>query len=62
MEFTGASLAEAVAAASSNPSQLLGIGDDWGTIDVGRQANITVLSAAAEVIQTFLGGHAMIAQ
>jgi N-acetylglucosamine-6-phosphate deacetylase len=62
MEFTGASLVEAVAAASRNPSQLLGIGDDWGTIDIGRQANITVLSAAAEVIQTFLGGRAMIAQ
>jgi N-acetylglucosamine-6-phosphate deacetylase len=62
MEFTGASLVEAVAAASRNPSHLLGIGDDWGTIDIGRQANITVLSAAAEVIQTFLGGRAMIAQ
>jgi N-acetylglucosamine-6-phosphate deacetylase len=62
MEFTGASLAEAVAAASRNPSQLLGIGDDWGTIDIGRQANITVLSPAAEVIQTFLGGRAMIPQ
>jgi N-acetylglucosamine-6-phosphate deacetylase len=62
MKFTGASLIEAVAAASRNPSQLLGIGDDWGTIDIGRQANITVLSAAAEVIQTFLGGRAMIAQ
>jgi N-acetylglucosamine-6-phosphate deacetylase len=62
MEFTGASLAEAVAAASRNPSQLLGIGDDWGTLDIGRRANITVLSPAAEVIQTFLSGRAMIAQ
>ena len=57
MEFTGASLPTAVAAASRNPSQLMGISDRWGTIEVGRQANITVLSSAAEVIETFLAGR-----
>jgi N-acetylglucosamine-6-phosphate deacetylase len=62
MEFAGVSLATAVAAASRNPSQLLGISDSWGTIEVDRQANITVLSSAAEVIQTFLAGRAMIAK
>jgi N-acetylglucosamine-6-phosphate deacetylase len=61
VEFTGASLSTAVAAASHNPSQLMGIGDNWGSLDVGRKANITVLSSAAEVIQTFLAGHATIA-
>jgi N-acetylglucosamine-6-phosphate deacetylase len=61
MEFTGADLATAAAAASRNPSQLMGISDTWGTIKVNRQANITVLSSAAEVIQTFLGGRATIA-
>jgi N-acetylglucosamine-6-phosphate deacetylase len=61
MEFTGASLATAVTAASRNPSQLMGINDNWGTIDVDRPANITVLSSAAEVIQTFLAGRATIA-
>jgi N-acetylglucosamine-6-phosphate deacetylase len=60
LEFTGASLSTAVAAASHNPSQLMGIGDSWGSLDVGRKANITVLSSAAEVIQTFLSGHATI--
>jgi N-acetylglucosamine-6-phosphate deacetylase len=60
MEFTGASLSTAAAAASHNPSQLMGIGDNWGSLDVGRQANITVLSSAAEVIQTFLAGNATI--
>ena len=57
MEFTGADLATAAAAASRNPSQLMGISDTWGTIEVNRQANITVLSSAAEVIQTFLAGR-----
>ncbi len=31
MKFTGASLKTAVAAASRNPSQLMGIGDSWGS-------------------------------
>jgi N-acetylglucosamine-6-phosphate deacetylase len=57
MQFTGADLATAVAAASRNPSQLMGISDSWGTIEVGRPANLTVLSPEADVIQTFLGGR-----
>ena len=61
MAFTGASLNTAVAAASHNPSQLMGIGDGWGSLDVGRTANITVLSSEADVIQTFLAGRATIA-
>ncbi len=61
VEFTGASLNTAVGAASYNPSQLMGIGDDWGSLDTGRAANITVLSSGAEVIQTFLAGRATIA-
>ena len=61
MEFTGTSLSTAVAAASRNPSQLMGIDDNWGSIDVDRTANITVLSSTAEVIQTFLAGRATIA-
>jgi N-acetylglucosamine-6-phosphate deacetylase len=60
MEFTGASLTTAVTAASRNPAQLMGINDNWGTIDVDRRANITVLSSAAEVVQTFLAGRATI--
>jgi N-acetylglucosamine-6-phosphate deacetylase len=61
MEFTGADLSTAATAASRNPSQLMGISDTWGAIEVNRQANITVLSSAAEVIQTFLGGRPTIA-
>jgi N-acetylglucosamine-6-phosphate deacetylase len=60
IEFTGASLGTAVAAASHNPSQLMGISENWGSIDVDRTANITVLSSTAEVIQTFLEGRATI--
>jgi N-acetylglucosamine-6-phosphate deacetylase len=62
MEFTGASLKTAVAAASHNPSQLMGIDDSWGTLEAGRAANITVLSPSAEVIETFLAGQPMLAE
>jgi N-acetylglucosamine-6-phosphate deacetylase len=61
MEFTGTELGTAVAAASHNPSQLMGIGDRWGSLEAGRAANITVLSSSAEVIETFLAGHSTIA-
>ncbi len=58
MEFTGASLGAAVAAASHNPAQLMGIGDDWGILEAGRRANITVLSPKFEVVESFLAGRA----
>jgi N-acetylglucosamine-6-phosphate deacetylase len=61
MEFTGASLNTAVAAASRNPSLLMGIEENWGALNVGGRANITVLSSSAEVVQTFLAGHPTIA-
>jgi N-acetylglucosamine-6-phosphate deacetylase len=57
MEFTGASLNTAVTAATRNPARLMGIDDTWGALEVGRTANISVLSPASEVIQTFLAGR-----
>jgi len=60
MEFTGAALGTAVAAASYNPSQLMGIDDRWGSLEAGRAANITVVSPKADVIDTFLAGRSTI--
>jgi N-acetylglucosamine-6-phosphate deacetylase len=57
MEFTGANLNAAVAAASRNPSQLIGMDDSWGSLEVGSAANIVVLSATSRVIQNFLTGR-----
>jgi len=57
MEFTGAGLNTAIIAATRNPAQLMGIDDSWGALDAGRMANITVLSPASKVIQTFLAGR-----
>jgi N-acetylglucosamine-6-phosphate deacetylase len=61
INFTSASLDTAVAAASLNPSRLMGIEDSWGSLEEGRAANITVLSPSAEIVQTFLTGRSMIA-
>ena len=61
IDFTDASLSTAVAAASYNPSRLMGIEESWGSLEVGRAANITVLSPSAQVMQTFLAGRSAIA-
>ena len=61
VEFTGAGLDTAVAGASRNPSQLIGTDDNWGSVDVGRVANIAVLSPASLITQNFLAGRPTIA-
>lgn len=61
MEFTGVSLETATAAASHNPAQLMGIDNQWGALAINRTANITVLSPAFQVIQTFLSGRPIVA-
>jgi N-acetylglucosamine-6-phosphate deacetylase len=61
IDFTDANLSMAVAAASQNPSRLMGIDESWGSLEVGRAANITVLSPSAQVMQTFLAGRSTIA-
>jgi N-acetylglucosamine-6-phosphate deacetylase len=56
MEFTGASLGEAVALASRNPARMTGLDGGVGTLAAGRPADIAVLSSANEVVETFLRG------
>jgi len=55
--FTGTELATAVSAASHNPAKLIGQEANWGSIQVGRRADFTVLSEKGDVIETFLGGR-----
>ncbi|MHB1698989.1 MAG: N-acetylglucosamine-6-phosphate deacetylase [Acidobacteriaceae bacterium] len=57
MEFTGASLQIAAAAASRNPSQLMGMQEEWGSLQEGRAANMTALTPDAEVMQVLLSGR-----
>jgi N-acetylglucosamine-6-phosphate deacetylase len=57
MEFTGASLGEAVALATRNPARMTGLDGGVGTLAAGRPADIAVLSPSNEVAETFLRGE-----
>lgn len=57
MAFTGASLAETVGLATRNPARMAGFADQIGTLAPGRSADIAVLSAKNEVVETFLRGE-----
>lgn len=55
--FTGAGLAETVGLATRNPARMTGLDDQIGTLAPGRSADIAVLSAKNEVVETFLQGE-----
>lgn len=54
--FTAASLSDTLALVTTNPAKLGGFADEYGTVAVGRSANITVLSADGEVAGVYLSG------
>lgn len=56
-QFTGAPLAESVALATRNPARMMGLDAEIGSLAPGRSADIAVLSANNEVVETFLRGH-----
>ena len=56
-EFTGASIDEISKLVSRNPARMTGFEAEAGSLDVGRPANITVLSATNEVVETILRGR-----
>lgn len=49
-------LADAVRAAAFNPAQALGIDGEYGTLDVGKRANIAVLSVSLDLVAVFKDG------
>ncbi|HLJ79807.1 MAG TPA: N-acetylglucosamine-6-phosphate deacetylase [Acidobacteriaceae bacterium] len=56
MRFTGVSLQEAAALATRNPARMTGLEEEVGVLAAGRAANIAVLSAREEIVETFLRG------
>jgi N-acetylglucosamine-6-phosphate deacetylase len=54
-EFTGAGWGAAVRAGSGNPAEMIGEGDRWGRVEVGRRAAMVVLGGSGEVVGTVLG-------
>ena len=59
-DFTGASIDDVSRLVSSNPARMTGFEAEVGSLDSGRRADITVLSAKNEVVETILRGRALI--
>jgi N-acetylglucosamine-6-phosphate deacetylase len=55
--FTGCGVGAAAALAARNPARLLGLEDEWGTLEEGREANLAVLTPAGELVQVFRAGQ-----
>ena len=55
--FTGASIEDVAKLASRNPARMTGFEAEAGSLAVGRVADITVLSAKNEVVETILRGR-----
>ena len=53
----GIPLADAVRAAALNPAQAIGVSDRFGTLDVGKQANIAVLDQELTLKAVFFAGR-----
>jgi N-acetylglucosamine-6-phosphate deacetylase len=60
-EFTGAGLTATVPLATRNPARMAGLDSEIGILAHGRSADIGVLSAKHEVIETFLRGEPQMA-
>lgn len=55
--FTGASLPEAVRAASLNPATVLGLQQRTGSVAVGKEADLVIFDRQFRVLQTIVGGR-----
>ncbi|HEY0795198.1 MAG TPA: N-acetylglucosamine-6-phosphate deacetylase [Acidisarcina sp.] len=56
-EFTGASLETVGTLAARNPARMTGLDDRIGSIAVGRDADVVVLSDGGEVVATLVNGR-----
>ena len=56
-EFTGAPIEEVARLVSRNPARMTGLETEVSSLAVGSAADITVLSAKNEVVETFLRGQ-----
>jgi N-acetylglucosamine-6-phosphate deacetylase len=57
LRLTGAPLADVVRMASLTPARICGFGDQIGSIEIGKRADLVVLDAALEVRQVYLRGR-----
>jgi N-acetylglucosamine-6-phosphate deacetylase len=57
LEFTGASLLDAIKTVTTNPADLLGLKDEIGTLSPGTRADLVVLSNDLDVKYTLIEGE-----
>ena len=55
----GIPLADAVRSAALNPAEAIGVSDRFGTLDIGKQANIAVLDQELDLKAVFFAGQEM---
>ena len=57
MAFAGASLEDAIAAATMTPARMVGIDQTVGSIEVGKRADLLVLDAGLDLLRVFCEGR-----
>jgi N-acetylglucosamine-6-phosphate deacetylase len=59
--YTGEGLASSVLAATRNPAHLMGLHEEWGYVEEGREANFVALSPDGKLLQSFRAGRPLLA-
>jgi N-acetylglucosamine-6-phosphate deacetylase len=57
---SSASLVDVIRMASLTPAERVGIASDFGSLEIGKQAEILVLDRNLEVKQVFVGGEEVV--
>lgn len=60
IEWTGVNTNQAVNMASLNPARVLGLGEEIGSIQIGKLANLVVLDRDFDVVDTFIRGKSVL--
>jgi N-acetylglucosamine-6-phosphate deacetylase len=58
VEFTGAPLEEALRLLTVNPAAMTGLGDQAGSVGVGKAANLVVVDRGGKLVGSVVNGKA----
>jgi N-acetylglucosamine-6-phosphate deacetylase len=59
-DFTGAGIAVSAQLAARNPARLMGLDQNWGCLEEGREANFVALSPEGRILQSFRAGRPLL--
>jgi N-acetylglucosamine-6-phosphate deacetylase len=59
--FTGISVAASAQCAARNPARLMSLEQQWGCVEVGREANFVALAPDGRIMQSFRVGRPLLA-